>query len=530
MDLKQWWPKAQSYDAMRRTLTLRWQIMLILSVILVLTLVVAETSISIFLSRNERQEWQERQGDAARAANETIHNFLQRTHDSLALIGVLDRSYLASTPKVMPELLARNPELLEIIRADADGTVFTSASQDTPVLANLFTIVQSSWFRTAIAGQTYLGDLQLSSNNEPYLIIAQPTPDRGVVAARLRMTVLWDLVRTIHFGETGQVYVVSQTGRVIAHRDTAVALTNTSLAGRPELLLAQPSSSEGGARDYVNFQGEPVLGMMTTLTGTEWLMVTELSQTEASEITRNVVFAFGGGMLLFGIIVMGVISLLLGRLAFRPIERLRAGAVQIARGDVSGRIAISRADEIGQLAAAFNTMAAAVEERERALQGLAASLEQQVEERTAELRREGEERARLQEETVRQAAALLELSTPLIPISDQVLAMPLIGALDTRRMQQVIGTLLRGLESSRVRSVILDITGVPVVDTQVCRALLHAAEAVRLLGGRVVLTGIRPEVAQALVSLGVDLGAIVTRGTLQNGIEFALRHGSEVGQ
>ncbi len=104
-----------------------------------------------------------------------------------------------------------------------------------------------------------------------------------------------------------------------------------------------------------------------------------------------------------------------------------------------------------------------------------------------------------------QAAALQDLATPLIPISSQVLALPLVGAVDTQRAQQVIEALLRGVEASRAHTAILDITGVPLVDTQVANALLTAAQAVRLLGAQVILTGIRPEVAQTLVGLGVDL-------------------------
>jgi len=127
-----------------------------------------------------------------------------------------------------------------------------------------------------------------------------------------------------------------------------------------------------------------------------------------------------------------------------------------------------------------------------------------------------------QEETVRaQEAALAELSTPLIPISDQVMVMPLIGAVDSRRAQQVLQALLEGVASSRALVAILDITGVPVVDTQVANALLRAAQAVKLLGAQVVLTGIRPEVAQTLVGLGADLSGIVTCGSLQSGIAYA---------
>jgi PAS domain S-box-containing protein len=122
-----------------------------------------------------------------------------------------------------------------------------------------------------------------------------------------------------------------------------------------------------------------------------------------------------------------------------------------------------------------------------------------------------------------QAAALRELSTPLIPISDDVLVMPLVGALDTTRARQVLEALLQGVAAGHVRAAILDITGVPVVDTQVANALLLAAQSVRLLGAQVLITGIRPEVAQTLVGLGVDLGGIVTRATLQDGIAYAMR-------
>jgi rsbT co-antagonist protein RsbR len=139
-----------------------------------------------------------------------------------------------------------------------------------------------------------------------------------------------------------------------------------------------------------------------------------------------------------------------------------------------------------------------------------------------ERKRAEAERVRLQEQIIgAQAAALAELSTPMIPISDEVLAMPLIGAIDTQRAQQVLEALLRGIEQSRARIAILDITGVPVVDTQVAKTLIIAAQGVRLLGAEIVLTGIRPEVAQTLVGLGVDLGSIVTRSTLQRGIAYA---------
>ncbi len=130
----------------------------------------------------------------------------------------------------------------------------------------------------------------------------------------------------------------------------------------------------------------------------------------------------------------------------------------------------------------------------------------------------------LQEEIIRaQAATLRELSTPLIPINDQVMVMPLIGTVDSYRTQQVMDSLLQGIAANHAQIAIIDITGVPVVDSQVADALVRAARAVRLLGARVILTGIRPEVAQTLVGLGIDLSGIVTRGSLQSGIAYALQ-------
>jgi rsbT co-antagonist protein RsbR len=127
------------------------------------------------------------------------------------------------------------------------------------------------------------------------------------------------------------------------------------------------------------------------------------------------------------------------------------------------------------------------------------------------------------EETIRkQADALLRLSTPLIPISDDIVVMPLIGVIDSARAQRVMATLLEGIAQSQARVAILDITGVSLVDEEVATAIVSAAKAVGLLGANVVLTGIRPEVARTLVDLGVDLGSIVTRSNLQGGIRHAM--------
>ena len=133
------------------------------------------------------------------------------------------------------------------------------------------------------------------------------------------------------------------------------------------------------------------------------------------------------------------------------------------------------------------------------------------------------ERFTLQQQVIEaQRAAIRELSTPLIPISDTAVIVPLVGAIDSARAQQIIDTLLKGVAAHRAEMAIVDITGVQVVDTQVANALVRAAQAVRLLGAQVILTGIKPQVAQTLVQLGVSLEGIRTTGSLQTGVRLAL--------
>lgn len=124
-----------------------------------------------------------------------------------------------------------------------------------------------------------------------------------------------------------------------------------------------------------------------------------------------------------------------------------------------------------------------------------------------------------------QREVLRELSAPLIPVADDVVIMPLIGTIDSLRAQQVMEALLQGVERYQAETVILDITGIQIVDTQVASTFIQAAQAVRLLGAQVMMTGIQPQMAQTLVQLGIDLRNIITYSSLQAGIAAVLhRH------
>jgi rsbT co-antagonist protein RsbR len=154
-----------------------------------------------------------------------------------------------------------------------------------------------------------------------------------------------------------------------------------------------------------------------------------------------------------------------------------------------------------------------------------AGLESQVAERTgalsqalADVEARAAEQARLLQENEQQRSTIYELSVPVLPVSASTYVMPLVGALDSARLGQIQERALHTIAESSARRLVLDVTGVPVVDTQVAQGLIQIVQAAQLLGAQVWLVGIRPEVAQAMVGLGLTLGGIQTFGNLQSAL------------
>ncbi|MEV4799228.1 STAS domain-containing protein [Nonomuraea sp. NPDC049421] len=122
-----------------------------------------------------------------------------------------------------------------------------------------------------------------------------------------------------------------------------------------------------------------------------------------------------------------------------------------------------------------------------------------------------------------QAEQLLELSTPVVKLWDGILAVPLVGTLDSARTQVVMEKLLQGLVDTGSEHAVIDITGVPAVDTQVAQHLLKTVVAARLMGAECVISGIRPQIAHTIVTLGIEFGDIVTKATLADALAYTLR-------
>jgi rsbT co-antagonist protein RsbR len=173
-------------------------------------------------------------------------------------------------------------------------------------------------------------------------------------------------------------------------------------------------------------------------------------------------------------------------------------------------------------ATALRTAQATLQTQNQQLQEQAAELAtqrerlaQQVDERTAELQQ-------ALAELRRSAITLQELQNPLVPIAQGAVVVPLVGAFDTNRAERFVSELLGGITQHRARTIVLDITGLTMVDTLAVKALLQAADAARLLGAQVVLAGVSPVVAQTIVSLGLELHTLRVERDLQSAVQHVL--------
>jgi rsbT co-antagonist protein RsbR len=242
---------------------------------------------------------------------------------------------------------------------------------------------------------------------------------------------------------------------------------------------------------------------------------TELTE----ELATSVQSAYGSagvlGMLCIGLALLAL--LMVRRTIVQPVITLASVAEQVTGGRLDQRVPMKGWDEIGTVQRSFNTMVTTLHQQTQQLQQhlkVAEAAQAAAEDASAKLTVQ----LRMIEE---QRGVIREMSVPILPLSDHALVMPLVGTLDTARLQLALQRALHAIAQRTTRYALLDITGVPLIDTQVGRGLLNIIQAARLLGTEVVLVGIRPEVAQTIVQLGIPLDQVTVRSTLQDGITYA---------
>jgi CHASE3 domain sensor protein/anti-anti-sigma regulatory factor len=243
---------------------------------------------------------------------------------------------------------------------------------------------------------------------------------------------------------------------------------------------------------------------------------TRLQQAQAAAMNLKVTLI--GGSILTVLASLGLLWLLATNIA-RRVGHVTQAARRMAEGTRTIRCTLPPADdEVGHLAQTFNTMATIIEQYTADLQTRSADAD------TARCTAETAH-AQIAEQLAlidAQHTVIREMSVPILPLTSSILVMPLVGALDSTRLGLIHTQALHTLGHMQAKELLLDITGVPVVDSQVAQGLLQLVEMAKLLGTRVSIVGIRPEVAQAIVGLGLDLTTIRTHSTLQDGISNLL--------
>jgi PAS domain S-box-containing protein len=346
-------------------------------------LVLIIAGIYAFTFRVEQDTWRVRQDEAARSTAVTVAKAMQRVEDILYTTGQFGLDEASVRPAAFQAMLNYNLALLELVVLDETGRPLESVHRTTAVLANLFTIPQSRWYHVARNGQRFVSSLQFTAADEPYLIMALPAPAGHVVAARFSMSVLQQGVANIRFGETGCAYIVDGEGRIIAHTDSQIVVAQTYLTERPEFVALSRAPERRWSGTYPNFQGIPVVGVTAPVPGTDWTVVTELTQAEAFADSRAALFWLGGGVLVFGAALQALLAAMMQRFIFAPLEQLRDGVEHFGEAGLEQRLPAEQRNEIGDLAQSFNRMAERLQRREAQITAQAEALRQEVNKRQA---------------------------------------------------------------------------------------------------------------------------------------------------
>lgn len=411
------------------------------------------------------------------------------------------------------------PDNVEVFVTDGRGAV-VAATERTSDYAQ----ADEAWWQAAWnggQGAIYLSQASVDESSNTFaLVIAVPLYEEssravvGVLRSTYRLDTIMQRAGRVKLGQTGRVEIMLPGQQYLVDASTTTQFTSDEGAQ----LARQNSASWTMPLHQVEriVSLAPVAATDDTAIGMlGWRVLAYQDRAEIVSVAR----ATSTNLLLIGLgtlLLASVLAVFIARTVSTPIQRLTNAAQQLAEGAFDQRITLRERDEIGTLATRFNEMAATIEQRTHALEAQYA----QAEAARADAERAHTEVAAYVATIEQQQATIREMSVPILPVTPTALVMPLVGALDSARMRHMQTHALSTLAQTRARQLIVDVTGVAVIDTHVATCLVQLIRGARLLGTEVVLVGIRPEVAQTLVSLGVPLDMMLTCGSLQEGIAY----------
>lgn len=474
-------------------------------------------------------------------------------HSAAWMAGVLDgwlhQLYSGLEPLADPSLLDASPQLLQaklfsalqynplfrsISLADArvgrQGIeILTVTAQSTSSTRNFHGF---GWFRGAYDNGRFISRVDFTGA-APIATVSLRVDQDGqpafVVAAQVDLTWASDLLVQAGTQQEDYVYVVDYMGQPILHQDSTLVTSGQLRADIPgiQAAVAAMQSATGTVPNVpsiyigLNAQGEQVIGEHTLLREVKWAVIAEQPVRAATRQLRTLAYA-AGGVLLLSVVAAIVVGAYISRSVARPIMLLHQGAQRLGAGTLDERIVLPERNELSDLADEFNRMAANIQQDQARIAAWGQELEERVAQRTAELQQALDQIQKEAETRQTLLHTIRELSSPVIPVFEGVMVTPIVGALDSARAQRMREDILAEVERRRTRVLIIDITGLSVVDTAVANSLLQTAQAAQLLGAQPILVGITPAVAETIVALGVQLGELRTAATLQEGLRIGL--------
>jgi rsbT co-antagonist protein RsbR len=429
--------------------------------------------------------------------------------------------------QILDSLLGPQPALRQLVVVNAQAQEVAHVSRISRIAAGRLPEQQKADILAQIKqAKRYISPVYLDPvSDEPLVLMAVPAASvmgdiQGALVAEMNLKFMWELVDQLKVGKTGHAYVVDRQGNLIAFSDTARVLKGENvsrLQAVSEFIQRPATAHTTQVNIYQGIVGAAVLGTYVPLETPDWAVVTELPLDEAySEIIQDVIMSVG--ITLAMALLAGILGVYIARRLAVPLVDLTATAARITAGATELQAPVGGPQEVAGLARAFNSMTAQLRQT---LEGL----EQRVGERTVDLQRaldeveaRAQEQARLLAENQQQRETIREMSVPVLPVADSTLVMPLVGALDADRLRLLQDQALRAIERGSAHLLILDITGVPIVDNQVAEGLIMVVQAAGLLGTEVLLVGVRPEVAQTIVGLGLSLSGLRTFSDLRGAL------------
>lgn len=471
----------------------------------------------------------------AQNAARTVENYIEQRLNML-LVGTKLSDLIAETPQrqttALQSLLGQDTSLMRLLLLDSQGQTLAQASRLSLASAGKLDAQEIDAILSYInKDESYISPVSINAiTSEPEVFIAVPATNllgdlNGALVATVNLKFMWKLVGEMDVGEEGVVYVVDRQGNLLAFGDTTGVLSGENVAHIQAVHAFAQSSAATQSNRLMRYQGivnTDVVGMYVGLGTPDWAVITEMPWSVAYRNVRNYI-GLALGIIITAAAFAGAIGYFLARRLTLPILRLMKTADRIAAGERDLQASLDGPHEIASLARAFNVMTGQ-------LRSTLEGLEQRVNQRTTDLQlalteveTRAHEQSRLLDALAQQRQVIRELSVPVLPVTAECLVVPLIGVIDSERLGSIQERALQVLERSPTRFLLLDITGVPVVDGEVAQGLLKIATMTRLLGCETILIGIRPEVAQSIVGLGLDLNVLRTAVNLQAALSSFIR-------